>query len=327
MRATLQPVYDELVQSSILVPVGSDDDEQRLFVDFEIASLAEHRLGDQTDPRGIDDVRRIDWLARATQEGTTFVLPKDHRYQTCFWLLVDDKRAGTIAFSEPMGHSMARCHSFYLLPEFRGRGVGSRIMLRVLRALVCNDLCLRLDTDWTWQRTVRFYRRLNFGVYHWKRGLDLIWAPKLPISRIEVGLTEASLSIPYDDSEVTLVRAHRKGDKLELAYERLELEDDPKIGEAYFFAMPTLALELAMHGWPLVRSEEEWKKYYYADSGPPEALAYKTPIWEAYARSKGWIVDTPRIAGLAYSTWEEFEVRWAQENEEYEAARSKAGEG
>ncbi len=180
MRATLQPVYDELIESAIIALVGLDDHEQRLFVDFELASLAEHRLGDRTDPRGIDEARRADWLARATPEDTKFVLPKDHRYQTCFWLLVDDKRAGTIAFSEPMGHTMARCHSFYLLPEFRGRGMGSRIMLRVLRALVGNDFRLRLDTDWTWQRTVRFYRRLNFWVYHWKRNLDLIWAPNLP---------------------------------------------------------------------------------------------------------------------------------------------------
>jgi len=71
-----------------------------------------------------------------------------------------------------------------------------------------------------------------------------------------------------------------------------------------------------MHGWPLVRSAEQWKESYYADSGPPEALAYKITIWEAYARSKGWIVETPRIAGLAYPTWDEFEARWAKEDEE-----------
>lgn len=312
MRAILQPVYDELIQSAVLAPVGPDDDEQRLFVDFELASLAEHRLGDNTDPRGIDEERRADWLARAAQDGSTFPLPrKTDWYRKCFWLLHEGKRVGTIAFSEPMGSvgpAMARCSSFYLLPEFRGRGLGSRIMSTVLKAFVRHDFCLRLNTDWTWQRTVRFYRMLNFWVYHWKRNLDLIWASNLPVPRIEVGLTEASLSVPRGDSEVTLVRAYRKGDKLELEHGPSELGDDPDIGEAYFCATPTLALELAMQGWPLVRSAEQWKKYWYADSGPPEALAYKITTWEAYARSKGWIVDTPRIAGLDYPTWEELQA-------------------
>lgn len=320
MRATLQPVYDELFHSSVLVPVRPDDDEQRLFVDFEITSLAEHRLGDNTDPRGIDKERRADWLARAASDDSVFPLPrKTEWYRKCFWLLNEGKRIGTIAFSEPMGSfgpAMARCSSFYLLPEFRGRGLGSRIMLRVLKALVTHDFCLRLDTDWTWQRTVKFYRRLNFWVYHWKRSLDLIWGLHLPIPRVEVGLTEASLSVRRGDSEVTLVRAHRKGDTLELERGPSELGKDDEIGEAYFCATPTLALELAMHGWPLVRSAEQWEENYYADSGPPEALAYKITIWEAYARSKGWIVDTPRIAGLEYPTWDEFEARWAKEDEE-----------
>jgi GNAT superfamily N-acetyltransferase len=320
MRATFQPVYDELIHASVLVPVGPDDDEQRLFVDFEIASLAEHRLGDKTDPRGVDKERRADWFTRAASNDSVFPLPrKTEWYRKCFWLLNEGKRVGTIALSEPMGSfgsAMARCSSFYLLPEFRGRGLGSRIMLRVLTALARHDFCLRLDTDWTWQRTLRFYRRLNFWVYHWKRDLDLIWAPNFPVPRIDVGLTEASLSVPRGNSEVALVRAYRKGDQLELERGPSELGKDDEIGEAYFCAAPTLALELAMNGWPLVRSAEQWEENYYADSGPPEALAYKITIWEAYARSKGWIVDTPRIAGLVYPTWDEFEARWAREDDE-----------
>ena len=322
MRATLQPVYDELIHSSVLAPVGHDDDEQRLFVDFELASLAEHRLGDNTDPRSIHKAGRADWLARAAQDDSVFPLPrKTEWYRKCFWLLDNGKRVGTIALTEPMGSigAMARCSSFYLLPEFRGLGLGSRIMIHVLRSLCTHGFSLRLDTDWTWQRTVRFYRRLGFWVYHWKRNLDLIWTSKWPIPRIEVGSAEASLSVRRGDSEVTLVRAHRKGDRLELEQAPSEWEDDDEIGDAYFSAIPTLSLELAMHGWPLVRSAEQWKENYYADSGPPEALAYKITIWEAYARSKGWIVETPRIAGLEYPTWEEFEARWGKEDEEDEA--------
>jgi len=301
-ETTLQPVYDEHIKSAVITPVSLSDDEQRMFVDFELASLAEHRLGDRTDPRGIDKVCRADWKARATQEGSVVQLPKKTDwFRKCFWLLDEGKRVGTIAFSEPMGSigpAMARCYSFYLLPEVRGRGFGSRVMMQMLQALDKHGFCLRLDTDWTWPRTIRFYRKLGFWVYHWKRELDLIWISKWSKSRMEVGATEASLSIPYDDSEVTLVRAYRKGDKLELEQSPSEWAKDPKIGEAWYLATPTLALELAMQGWPLIRSVEQWEKYHYADSGPPEALAYKIPIWEAYARSRQWIVETPRFAGL-----------------------------
>jgi hypothetical protein len=261
-------------------------------------------------------------MARATHEDSTFVLPKHHRYQTCFWLLDDGKRAGTIAFSEPMGGSMARCYSFYLLPAFRGRGLGSRIMTNVLHALDKHHFSLRLNTYWTWQRTVRFYRRLGFWVYHWKRELDLVWTSKWPTPRIDVGVDEASLSVLRGDSEVTLVRAYRKGDTLELEEGPTEWVHDKEIGEPYLFATSTLSLELAMHGWPLIRSAEHWKEYHYADGGAPEALAYNIPIWEASERAKGWILDSPRIAGLEYPTWDEFEARWAKENEEDEAAKS-----
>ena len=333
MRASLDPVHDELVLANVLEPVGPDDEEQHLFVDFELASLAEHRLGDSTDPRNIDEARRADWLAHMSQDGTVMALPrKTDWYQKCFWLLDEGKRAGTIALAEPMGTSMARCSSFYLLPEFRNRGLGSRFMRNVLLALDNHGFRLRLDTDWTWQRTVRFYRKLGFWVCHWKRQLDLIWVSKWPIPRIEVGLTEASLSIRRGDTEATLVRAYRKGDRLELeeqaAPERSNAEDvDEDLGDVHYFATRTLSLELAMHGWPLVRSAKQWEETYYADAGPPEALAYKITIWEAYARSRGWIVDTPRIAGLEYPTYDEFQARWAKEQEEYECTMRAAKEG
>ncbi|HRI63917.1 MAG TPA: GNAT family N-acetyltransferase [Polyangium sp.] len=316
MRATLQPVYDELVKSAVITHIGRDDLDQRAFVDFELASLAEHRLGDSTDPRTIDESRRAEWRARATSRDDVFPLPrKSEWYRKCFWLMDEGKRVGTIALAEPMGMSMARCSSFYLLPEFRGGGLGSKIMKRVLHTLDKHGFKLRLDTDWTWQRTIRFYRKLGFWVYHWKRQLDLIWMANWPMPRIEVGLTEAHLSVPYGDSEVTLVRAYRRGDKFELEEPEVKWMDDDKVGDAYFSAVPTLSLELAMHGWPLVRSLEQWKENYWADSGPPEALAYKITIWEAFARSKQWIVKTPRVAGLEYPTWEEFEAEWAKDDE------------
>ncbi len=66
-----------------------------------------------------------------------------------------------------------------------------------------------------------------------------------------------------------------------------------------------------MQGWPLVRSPDAWEHGHWADAGPPEALAYKITIWEAWDRKRGFHVDAPRIPGLEYPTWDEFGARWA----------------
>lgn len=325
MFESLDSVYDELLRSAVIAPVGLDDAEQQMFVDFELASLAEHRLGDGTDPRQIDSARRADWLARAVHEDSIFMFPKKHRYQTCFWLLDAGQRAGTIAFAPPMGGSSAKVYSFYLLPSARGAGLGGRILTTVMHVLAKHDFSLRLATDWTWHRTIRFYRKLGFWVYMWKRELDLIWTSEWPAPIVHVGDDEASLSVSVGDSEVTLVRAHRHRDRLEM--EEVPAADlrDKEIGAAYLHATSTLALELAMKGWPLVRSPAKWEETHYADGGPPEALAYRITIWEARERARGWFIDTPRIPGLEYPTWEEFQARWAKEREEYEARMRQNG--
>jgi hypothetical protein len=110
------------------------------------------------------------------------------------------------------------------------------------------------------------------------------------------------------------VRAHRRGDVLELGDPPASLAGDERLGEAYWHADSTLALALALHGFPLVRSRAEWDRSYFADAGAPEALAYKITIWEAWARKRGWRVETPRIPGLAYPTWEALEARWEEQS-------------
>jgi ribosomal protein S18 acetylase RimI-like enzyme len=319
MLESLEPVYDELLQSAVIAPIGLADDEQQMFVDFELASLAEHRLGDGTDPRHVDADRRADWLARAVHEDSVFLLPKKHKYQSCFWLLDNGQRVGTIAFAPPMGGSSARVYSFYLLPSFRGHGLGSRILTTVLHVLAKHRFSLRLTTDWTWQRTIRFYRKLGFWVYMWKRELDLIWTSKWPPSHVHIGTDEASLSVSFGDSELMLVRARRHGDRLEIEEIPTARLRDKRVGDSYLFGLSTLALELAMEGWPLIRSPEKWDDTHYADGGPPESLAYRITIWEARERARGWLINTPRIPGLEYPTWEEFQARWDKEREEFEA--------
>ena len=46
---------------------------------------------------------------------------------------------------------------------------------------------MRLDTCWSWQRTVRFYMAAGMWVYMWKRDLNLCSFPRMPPPHIEIG--------------------------------------------------------------------------------------------------------------------------------------------
>ncbi|MEL7369180.1 MAG: hypothetical protein AAFN74_09735, partial [Myxococcota bacterium] len=60
-------------------------------------------------------------------------------------------------------------------------------------------------------------------------------------------------------------------------------------------------LMLALHGWPLIRSDEEWSQssYFSPDSGQPELFASMIASNEAYAKKVGWPVRSKKIPGLS----------------------------
>jgi GNAT superfamily N-acetyltransferase len=320
----IEAAHEEMVRSGFVVPVELGGAEERLWLDCDLASLAENRLGDRADPHTIDDARRADWTARATTE-RAWSLRKRSRYEACYWLVEGADRLGTIAVStDTLGSRSARVASFYVFPAHRRRGVGRRALERVRDTLARHDLGLRLETSWSWQPTVRFYVRAGMWVYMWKRELALFYGPETPPPHIEVGEQEASLSVLRGRERVVLARARRRGDALELDEPAKGAERDRSLGEAYWHATSTLSLSLALAGWPLIRSKEEWDNSYFADAGPPEALAHKISIWEAFDRHHGWRVETPRIPGLTYPTWEELEARWAAEQAAFEAEIKRA---
>src|SRR6185295_10722731 len=109
-------------------------------------------------------------------------------------------------------------------------------------------------------------------IYMWKRDLTFCWDPRTPAPRIAVGADTATLAVPRDGGELVLARASRRGDTLVLSQPPEELKDDKTLGGAYWQATSTLSLAVALHGFPLVRSQEHWDRCYYADGGPPESL-------------------------------------------------------
>lgn len=307
-------VHERLVAQGVVAPVALGGQEELRWHDCDLASLAENRLGERADPRTLDEARRQDWLARATSEERLWQ-PRMRPYEVGYWLLEDGARIGTIALaSTSLGNTLLNIASFYLFPSERGRGAGRRALTRVRDALAEDGMGIRLDTCWTWQPAVHFYIRLGMWVYMWKRELCFRWSKGEPPPLLEVHDDEATLSVELAGRRTTLCRARRDGDRLLWEDVATEHEDEALTSLAWQ-ADSSFALGLALHGWPLVRSPEQWEQSYWADAGPPEALAYKITLWEAFDRHMGWRVATPRIAGLQYPSWEQYLARWEAERD------------
>lgn len=300
-----------LVAGGVLAPLAFGGDEECPWLDCDLASLAENRLGDTTDPRALDEHRRRDWIARATTEEPW--PPSARTHDACYWLLDRGARAGTIAVAKSsLGGSTVRVASLYVFPSHRGRGIAHRALERLRDALAPHDLGVGLDTSWTWQRAVRFYLRIGMWVHSWKRDIVFWWHRDTPSPRITIGSDHASISVrPAGSTEdVTFFTATRVGDRLRLDEGVVQAE----LENLRLDAMSTLGVALALHGWPLVRSTELWHQCIASDLGAPESLAYKIVMWEAWHRKQGWRVETPRLAGLEYVTWDELEARWKHDD-------------
>ena len=287
-----------LVERGLIEPLARADEQ--LWSDCDLAILAEHRLGDRTDPRVLEPPRRTDWFVRAASHGLS--APSARDYERCFWLRAGEARVGTIAIGRStLGGTLVRLSSIYVFRDVRRRGHARRVLTAIRDELGKYSLGLRLDTCWAWQRTLGCYLRLGMWVRMWKHELTMHWSVDTPSTAIAIDRDEATLSIVRDGRSIVLCRARREHERLQL-----ELVEDREHD-----ARSTFAVVLAMHGWPLVRSAEDWDAARWSDFGQPEALAHKISIWEAGDRDHGWLVDTPRIPGLDYPSWAQLEARWA----------------
>jgi GNAT superfamily N-acetyltransferase len=302
--------YAELISASLIEPVALGTADERTWADCDLASLAENRLGVVFDPRGLDERLREDLRSRATTEPCG--QPSERRFESCFWLLDRGQRVGTVALeSAALGSHRLRLSSLYLLPDQRGHGLGARALHHLKSGLGRHGFGIRLETNWCWSAAVRFYLREGFLLHGWKRELTFTWDPGDPPLVLELQGGTATASLESDHARLVLARAER-------AAERLVMSDDtlagigPQLQEFAWRAPSTLALWLALRGWPLVRSAETWERERHNDFGSPEALAYKIVIWEAWAHAHGYRVETPRIPGLRYASWAELQAEWSR---------------
>lgn len=292
----------ELVAGGVVAPVKRGREEGRRWVDCELAAFAENRLGERLDPFTLDPGTRDRWEREVL--GGRPEPPAKRSYQDCYWIVHEDGHAGTIGVGRRGLSGFVWVESVYLRPPFRGRGIMAGAIRHVRTVLEAHGLGLRLETDWTWQGAVRFYLGRGLWLRSWKRALAFVGVPKRPAPIVSVGRHRASIRVESEGEIVVLARVERKGDRLVYPDRDAELWRN---GEDHLAtdAWSTLALAMALEGWPLIRSERHWERCRFSDFFHPEALAARIREWEAWSAGQGWRVETPRIPGVGYPTWSE----------------------
>lgn len=288
-------VHERLGSAAGLRPVVLG--EGRRFALWELASLAEGALGEQVEPDALTPSAERELRARSGAAGRE--APDCGRYRRRYWILgASGSPVGTIAVDNwPKWAGQLGLSSLYLRPSARGRGFGGAALDTVYRVTLAEGLRgFRLDAHWTWQRAVHYYLRRGLWVVLWKHDLGFARTPQLPRYEVRGESDRLVFLVEEERSGFTpLLVARRERQWLRLreteASRRMEASDAGSWVHGY--ARSTFALQLAVRGWPLVRSSESWAQAWrWSDIGEPEGLAYKIELFEAAARDDGWRVDT-----------------------------------
>jgi hypothetical protein len=201
----------------------------------------------------------------------------------------------------------------YVLPAHRGAGHARRAIQTAYTAVAAEKIWgLRLETDWCWQPAVRFYCAIGLWVDLWKDGLVFVRGRGLPPWRLELDGDRAHFVVDRAAGPLVLFRARREGARL-VWEAAAALKRSASMDEMVMSAPNTFAVALALRGWPLHRSDGPWLAQRARSSSEfidPEGLASHIQRVEAWANKHGWRVDTPRIPGLGYPTWDELLVLW-----------------
>src|SRR5262245_35956249 len=111
-------LHRELVDIGLVEPLVNGGADEAFWLDCELASFAENRLGDGSDPQRLGEERRHDWQHRALIE--ELWSPAARSWDRCYWLLDAGERVGTVALG---ASSLVRVSSLYILPAQRGRSL------------------------------------------------------------------------------------------------------------------------------------------------------------------------------------------------------------
>jgi len=283
----------------------------RIWQACELSIYVEYRLGKILNPRTMTETDIQQLQQQALTEHEHLSDPSQPNYSTPFWISDNDKTVGTIKLGAlPSGaRPTLYIWSLYLFPEYRRQGIARRLLNNLYElAIAHNFLSLRVKTEWTYQAAVQFYLDIGFWLTAWKHNLSFEQYYRLFNYRFEMQNDIAHFFVnPPDSDEYQLCySAYRNDDYLVFEEHSLAktLEKEKLI--IAHDAICTFSLYLALNGFPLIRSQEEWEeRVCYSDGGMPEGLAYKIEIWEAYERKHGFLVNTPKMPRLQYREWDE----------------------
>ena len=296
----LSALHTDLIDAGLITPVDPRDIAN--WARHDLASMVEGCFAVTLDPRTMTDAAQAEWLARLRNAYRRPVACEDilgRRY----WLTVEGRPVGTVQLPlERLGRIRLPVRSLYVLPDARRQSVASQMLDALYDAAHTQGLAgIHIETYWVWQKAVHFYLNRGLWVVSWKHTLGFARDRHLPAYRVEIDATAARIAVQQPAGWRELFAARRVGD-------RLVLDDSPWVAELerthehwdlLIFGCATFALWLAVHGWPLIRSEEAWaERYRSSDIGQPEGLAYKIKLFEADAREHGWVVERPDIPGL-----------------------------
>jgi GNAT superfamily N-acetyltransferase len=290
-----------LVEGGVLAPLADRDEDAQLWIDCDLCSFVENRFHHRLEPASVTPEDRTAWTRRVLDRDEPLWDPRRSQFVAAFWILDRGVRAGTLALSTATyGNPFLPVFSLYVFPEHRGAGLAYRALRAVDRAATSAGFTgIRVATYWTWQAAVRRYL-LRYGMWAWsfKRSIDFVWAD-LPSHTITIDDRAARFAVENDTRNIELLTAARDGDVL-IWNESREMTSDELSGVVQSHARSTFAVALAVHGWPLLRADEDIHDAAPYDAGGPSVLAYKIGMFEAVDRASGFDVRTPRIPSLPY---------------------------
>jgi len=190
-------------------------------------------------------------------------------------------------------------HGLYVSPQARRCGRASTVLFAAAEAARRHGLPgLSIQTSWLWQDSLRFAMAAGFWYDRWKHEIQLVL---IPDGRAwSFGLDDSSAVFEVRERGRCTLKFVARRDDTRLVLTEPGTPDSDELS-SYFRALGTFSLMLALHGWPLIRSDEEWSQSssFLPDSGQPELFASMIASNEAYAKKVGWPVRSKKIPGLS----------------------------
>ncbi len=280
----------QLSREPWFLPLANDKDDLQRMADYDLSSLVSYRYGLDIEPDAFraDPKLRKHWLDAALDEGEYF----GHYFgfgKRPYWIVHEGERIGTTGYLVRANscETTLEFSSVYVRPGYRRQGWASRTLRHIKNvAFEAGVDRVYLHCDWGDQSALRFYLQRGFWVQSWKRDVRLYISKGKPRLRVVAEGRQATFFVEDRVVAVADNRGHRLG------WQLAETVDD----ELRWDVEATAAVYLALIGWPIIRSDQEWQSQIrngITDCGDFENLAQRIRRFERHLRSQDWKAPAP----------------------------------